>query len=171
MKEMLVYHISVHDCGSTHIFEPVVPESRLEEEDKYTPRVCAALTVPQCINSKWLFADVCLSENIPFEFFVYAAYVPVEDIIQPSIVSVPDTWMTGELWVTAPHEWKNLGKFIMIKGDKIIDESGFSKYHIYRSTSCAKTSPIAFDGSFESFTMIETDFTSSKFKEYRIFNP
>lgn len=103
MKRMRLMRIQYFDLGDEVELIPSIPQSRLDNEDDETPRICAAITLAQCIYSKFTFANKCVEINGGINFFIYTCDVPIEDIIQPSLNQVDDTWITGELWVIKPR--------------------------------------------------------------------
>lgn len=106
MRSIRLYHVCLEDRGEQTVFVPDVPERRSDNEDKWTPRVCACLTVPDCLRAMELAFDSGVAlDNAELHVSVYQARVPVEHVVQPSTEQVPDAWMTGELWVMIPIQW------------------------------------------------------------------
>ena len=106
MTDILLYHVSLQDFGDRHTFIPAVPSKRAVQEDRTMPRVCACLTLPDCLKAMELTFDAGISldgDTVPV--YVYTARVPVESIHQPDTAQVPDAWMTGELWVMDAVPW------------------------------------------------------------------
>lgn len=132
MKTMHLFRISYQDLGEEVEFYPKVPNNRLPEEDEEIPRVCAALTILQCIHSKATYLNGPLWLNKSRNIFIYEADIPVEDIMQPNCDQVSDTWFTGELWIMKPHIWKKCGNYIIKLGERITEDSYLYKYHIHK---------------------------------------
>jgi hypothetical protein len=77
-------------------------------EDNTTPRVCFAPDVGKCLTA--------LSQNCTNK--TYYVYEPdgEYDIYKPNDIAVPDSKITGELWILKPVKLKKVGK-IYCSGD------------------------------------------------------
>ena len=120
-KEPELYCISQKDLDGQTL-EPRVPDNFFTKngyEDGETPRVCFAPTIDQCLMA---ISQKC--EGI--EFYVFTPdNVPKENIYKPTVKEVPDSKITGEIWVTCPVKLKKVGK-IKVLGDSGLDGHPFN---------------------------------------------
>lgn len=127
MKTIHLYHLSDNFMGSKIELVPRIPESGSFLEDSYTPRICTSITIPGCFISKEI--SYSLNDNIDsLVFYLYAADVPVENVYQPSIVDVPDTWANGEFWVVKPQRFEYITKYRIRKQLELSDDFCYSRY-------------------------------------------
>ncbi len=116
MKKIHLYHISRTDLGPEVFLTPDVPANTGFGEDEHTPRVCACLNVPGCLQSgEFFFDDDMILGGRPKTLYVYEAWADPEDVWQPSVEQVPDAWFTGELWVTRAIRWTKVDKGVLRK--------------------------------------------------------
>ncbi len=103
MNDIRVYHISDQNFGNKIKLIPRVPESTADAnyEDDVTPRICCALTLPQCLYSTERTYDIT-SEGKEIKLYVYEAIVKASKLYQPKEDQVFDTYYTGELWLLEP---------------------------------------------------------------------
>lgn len=127
MNTIHLYHLSDNFMGSSIELIPRIPESASLAEDNYTPRICCSITIPGCFLSKEVSYSL-KSNNDYLEFYLYSADVPVENIYQPSIVDVPDTWSNGEFWVMKPQKFEYITKYRIRKQLELSDEYCYSRY-------------------------------------------
>ncbi len=107
-----LYFISNQDLDG-HILLPRVPDNFLTKngyEDSETPRICFCEDVGLCLTA--------LSANIKGKKFM--VYTPDDiakyRVYKPSIDAVPDSKITGELWITQPVKLKCVG-IVLVLGD------------------------------------------------------
>lgn len=163
MDTMHLLRITVKDLGSIAYMIPSVPESRIDGEDGQIPRVCAALTLPGCLSSTWLYGESVFEPNQEIDFYLYCADIPVDAITQPNTTLVPDAWLTGELWVTKPFMWTRLGKYTLRKGKDITIDDNLCRYNVFKDGNTqVEYTPFATDGSELSYTTVETNFHFTK---------
>lgn len=160
MKTMHLFRISYQDLGEEIELNPDIPQFRLPEEDNQIPRVCAALTILQCIQSKASFLSSKLWTDDYYSFYVYEADIPVEDLLQPTLNQVEDVWFTGELWVIKPHIWKKTGKYAIELGERIYAKDYMNKYYIHEESVPSFNNndqpKYAIDGKYNSFFFVES---------------
>lgn len=105
-----LYHLSAKNLHGITL-EPRIPVNfftRNGFEDSKTPRVCFTPTIDQCL--------LAMSQNLEGQYLY--VHVPEDSpvVYKPSIKQVPDSKVTGELWVKKPVKIKCIGK-ILVKGD------------------------------------------------------
>lgn len=92
--------------------KPRVPQNYFTKngyEDDQTPRVCFTPSVDQCLTA--------LSQNVKGKTFtVYEPDTKPSKIYKPNKGAVPDSEVTGELWVQDPVKLKKVGK-VYVTGD------------------------------------------------------
>jgi hypothetical protein len=111
-KNKKMYFISPTSMDNK-VLTPRIPDNYFTKnnyEDNVTKRVCFAPSVDKCLMG--------LSMNLKDkEFF---AHIPIEgqqlNIVHPSVKQVPDSKITGEIWVTNPVKIKCIGR-IRVTGD------------------------------------------------------
>lgn len=159
MKTMHLFRISYQDLGDIIEILPEVPKYRLPEEDGTVLRVCAATTIFQCLQSKNSYLDFNLWTDEHRTIYIYEADIPIEDIEQPSIDQVEDTWFTGEFWVTKTHAWKKVGKYILELGERIYAKEYMYRYYVRADNreraQQDRKEKYGFDGEVDSFFFIE----------------
>ena len=103
MNTIRVYHISDQNFGNSVKFIPRVPIYSANEcfEDAKTPRICCALTLPQCLYSTERTYDIT-SKDKEIKLYVYETVVEASKLYQPKEDQVFDTYYTGELWLLEP---------------------------------------------------------------------
>lgn len=103
MNTIRVYHISDQNFGNSVKFIPRVPIYSASEcvEDAKTPRICCALTLPQCLYSTERTYDIT-SKDKGIRLYVYESIVKASKLYQPKEDQVFDTYYTGELWLLEP---------------------------------------------------------------------
>lgn len=131
MKTMHLFHLSYKDLGDEAEIIPKIPKYRLDDEESETPRVCAAITILQCLQSKGIFLNETLWENTKLSLYIYEADVLVEDIEQPTLDKVEDVWFTGEMWVTQTYKWKKAGNYIIELGEEITECNYLHRYYVH----------------------------------------
>lgn len=103
-----LYHISTSNLDGKILY-PKIPSNYFTKnnyEENTTKRVCFAPDINKCLMG--------LSQNCTgMEFFVH---VPngEHEIYKPSSKEVPDSIITGELWITEPVKLKCIGKILVI---------------------------------------------------------
>lgn len=114
MNTIRVYHISDQNFGNSVEFIPRVPIYLADEcfEDTKTPRICCALTLPQCLYSTERTDDI-ESENDEIKLYVYEAYITPDKLYQPTERQVFDVYYTGELWLTEPTTFTLVGPYTL----------------------------------------------------------
>lgn len=106
-----IYHLSPENLNDITL-SPKVPSNFLIKngyEDSVTKRVCFAPSIDKAL--------IAMSQNLKNkEFFVH---VPKQTpaITHPTTKEVPDSSITGELWVTEPLKLKCIGKIHVISDD------------------------------------------------------
>ena len=159
MKTMHLFRLSYQDLGDTIELSPEVPKYRLPEEEGTIPRVCAAITILQCIQSKSSFLNSDLWTWNHKSIYIYEADIPVEDVEQPTLQQVDDVWFTGEFWVTKEHTWKKVGKFILELGERIYAKEYMYRYYVHdealESFQSDGKNKYGLDGEINNFFFIE----------------
>lgn len=114
-----MYHLSTKNLHGK-VLTPRIPVNFFTKngyEDSKTARVCFTPTIDQCL--------MAISQNLEgVELYVH---VPMEKhkVYKPSVKQVPDSKVTGELWVKEPVKIKCIGK-IYVKGDAMKDGLPFT---------------------------------------------
>lgn len=114
-----MYFISSSNMDN-RVLKPKVPSNYFTKngyEDNKTKRVCFAPSIDQCLMG--------LSQNLTGkEFYVH---IPIDDVkgYHPSTKEVPDSKITGEIWVKEDVRIKCIGKIKVIK-DKGTDGIPFT---------------------------------------------
>lgn len=114
-----MYHLSTKNLHGV-ILEPRIPSNFFTKngyEDAKTARVCFAPTIDQCL--------MALSQNIEGEYLYVHVPVDKPKVYKPSTKQVPDSKVTGELWVKEPVKIKCIGK-IFVEGDAMKDGLPFT---------------------------------------------
>ena len=113
-KEKKYYFLSENDMNEK-VLQPRIPNNFMTKngyEDNKTKRVCFAPTIDQCLMG--------LSMNLKDkEFYVHIPYPEINInklIYKPSIKEVPDSKITGEVWIKVPIKSICIGK-ILVTGD------------------------------------------------------
>lgn len=103
MNSIRVYHISDQNFGPKVKLFPRIPDSIASDihEDNQTPRICCALTLPQCLYSTERTYDITEGDK-KIKLYVYEATVKASKLYQPNENQVFDTYYTGELWLLDP---------------------------------------------------------------------
>lgn len=103
-----LYHISTSNLNGKTLY-PKIPSNYFTKnnyEDNTTKRVCFAPSINKCLMG--------LSQNCTgMEFFVHVPDGEYE-IYKPSPKEVPDSIITGEIWITEPVKLKCIGKISVI---------------------------------------------------------
>jgi hypothetical protein len=107
-SRMNIYFLSSSDSIKT--LSPRVPNNFFTKngyEDAKTKRVCFAPSIDQCL--------MALSQNLTGkEFYVYNP-ARKYNTYKPNIKEVPDSKITGEIWIKEPVELVCIGKIEVIK--------------------------------------------------------
>lgn len=162
MDEFLVWHISETFLGDEVLLEPRSPRYPMSGENEAIPRICVCMSIYGCI--------LAISPNIlhlvdKTDFYLYYSYIDPSKIYQPCDDEVPDSWVTGELWITEPHTFYLKDKYIINKHADILG-TPYSRYE-YRA-SCIEDSimdriyaePVY--GCATKFSTISLDFTKDR---------
>lgn len=91
--------------------EPRIPKTKMRGEDGEIPRIGVALTIGSCLSA-------ITSMDVGDKVHVYEAFVENTDLIQPSEDDVPDSFLTGELWLLKDTQFKLVGDLIITGGGK-----------------------------------------------------
>ncbi len=106
-----LYWLSEDDLDGKTL-EPRVPDNFFVKngfEDAHTKRLCFAPTIDQCL--------MAISQNLTDKKFnIYEPSERITTVQKPNIGAVPDSDITGELWVTDPVKLKKTGR-IHVTGD------------------------------------------------------
>ena len=106
-----LYWLSEHDYDGKTIL-PKIPRNYFTEngyEDNTTKRLCFAPSVDKCLTA--------ISQNLSGKTFtVYEPDKKITTVFKPNRGAVPDSEITGELWVKEPVRLKAVGK-IIVSGD------------------------------------------------------
>ena len=101
---MTVYHISSKFLGKQPKFQPRIPQSRMQDEDDTTPRICVAERIEDCYVA-YLGSGNSFCSRIP-KMHVYAtngnSSVPA--------TSVPDYKYTKERWLLEAAHMEYIGE-------------------------------------------------------------
>lgn len=94
--------------------KPRIPKNFFTEngyEDDYTDRVCFAPSVEQCLTA--------LSQNVSGKKFNVYEPDPSQKhtVYKPNEGAVPDSKVTGELWITEPVKVKKVGEIVCTGDD------------------------------------------------------
>lgn len=106
-----LYHLSMERMDGKVLY-PRVPESRANDEDAVTKRVCFSTSIRGCVKA------IC-AESISCSAYVYEPtdVSKIKDsIVVPSTDEVSDVKETREKWVTCPVEVKLVGVVRIIPG-------------------------------------------------------
>ena len=120
METMKLYRVELTDMGDSITFNPRVPENPMKGEDVETERICAAPTIIGCIHSGILpifitHYDMSYLENGEHPMWIYEAEVPCENLYQPTENEVPDSFLTGEMWILSPCKFTKVDKYYLGK--------------------------------------------------------
>lgn len=97
---MTVYHISHKYLGKSPTLTPRIPDTRMEDEDGITPRVCVASSVENCY--------VAITGGIP-RYPAMHVYMADGSATVPA-KGVPDSRITRERWFLEPVRFTHVGK-------------------------------------------------------------
>lgn len=100
------------------LLEPRIPDNYFTKngyEDSKTPRICVAQSIGKCLMG--------LSQNLTgAELYVHILDEPDKGVLRkslykPTAKEVPDSAITGELWITVPMNIRCIGKIKVISDD------------------------------------------------------
>lgn len=114
-----MYHLSTRNLHGT-ILKPRIPENFFTKngyEDTKIPRVCFTPTIDQSL--------MAMSQNMEGVYLYVHVPVDKHKVYKPSVEQVPDSKVTGELWVKEPVKIKCIGK-IFVEGDTMKDGLPFT---------------------------------------------
>lgn len=159
-KTTKLYHLSMERMDGRVLY-PRVPESRADNEDAVTKRVCFSTSIRGCVKA------IC-AESIMCSAYIYepADIDKIKDnIVVPSTNEVSDVKDTREKWVTCPVELKLVGVVRIIPG--IPGISGNFKTKIIPAgeniiTTDIYDNPVTFTNKFQAHNY---DLIISSFKE------
>ena len=107
-----IYFVS-SDNKNLKILQPRVPDNYFTKnnyEDNTTKRICFSTSINGCLMG--------LSQNLKNkEFYVHQA-IGDYHIIHPTILQVPDSKITKEVWLLKPTKIKVIGKILVYEDDK-----------------------------------------------------
>lgn len=125
-----LFHLSRRNDDQM-ILKPKVPDNFLTRngyEDTKTPRVCFSDDIGKCLTA--------LSQDVTGETFnVYTPDDERYEVYKPSVEAVPDSEITGELWITKPVRVIKIGSIRVIGddgGDGIPYKYGDNTAHLYK---------------------------------------
>lgn len=129
MNKMRVYHLTKLNLGKALKLKPNIPECAVKAfEDISTPRICAATSIIGCLRALELpGSDLGSDHDIGTDIYCYVADVDVNLLYQPTIQEVKDVFITGEVWIKQPHEFKLLRIFKLKKLEEV-ENSLYSRY-------------------------------------------
>ncbi len=114
-----LYWLSEEDLDNV-IIQPRVPNNFFVKngyEDAHTKRLCFTPSIDQCL--------MAISQNLKGKNYnVYEPSEQISKVLKPNIGAVPDSDITGELWVTEPVKLKKTG-VINVTGDDGADGKKF----------------------------------------------
>ena len=81
-------------------FEPKIPDTTLDREDKVTPRICTAPTLLDALQAMTHPAMVIRKlKEIGIPPIIHAYYLTSDKICIPTVEQLPDVDITGERWI------------------------------------------------------------------------
>ncbi len=102
-----LYHVSMEFVDE---FIPRIPDTRLIDENSYTPRICCAPTIEQGVEaSPGILSGIKMAMEIGFSpiLHVYELFAPEESIYRPTEEDVPDADRSDEVWILEePSDWE-----------------------------------------------------------------
>lgn len=115
-KSSTLFHLSFNNLDNTKL-QPKIPSNFLTlngYENNTEKRVCFSPSIKKCLRA--------MSQNLTGkELYVHVPISNKLDVYTPTIKEVPDSKITGEVWIKTPVKIKCIGK---IKVDKASDNDG-----------------------------------------------
>lgn len=107
-----LYWLSEEDLDGK-IMKPRVPDNYFTRngfEENKIKRLCFSPTVDQCL--------MAMSQNLSGRtFYIYEPSIPIKNVKKPNVGAVPDSGITGELWVCEPVSIMKTGAIKVIGDD------------------------------------------------------
>lgn len=130
---MIVFHLSHKFIGKECIFNPKIPENRVENENDSVKRICVSNSKEGCILLKSglyygeLIVNGLSSGRIPrYHDHFYFCDIEEDQIYYPSESEVPDCVIHGldrrEIWLLKPTKMYYIGKTSKKLWPEIINE-------------------------------------------------
>lgn len=162
MKTLHVYFLSDKNLSDRVTLHPrIIDEDRIAiGEDNSIPRICCSNSIKGCIDS----IDIAsrLHRDIQ-HFWLYEADVDIANIIQPISDMVPDSWFTGEFWITESQEFILISEYTFratMKISPVYSRYIFSKCDPYGCEIADRVQAYNLYGGPDSFSFIEMDHES-----------
>ena len=148
MKYITVYRFEMVYNGTSFIKQPSIPNYRMIGENTTIPRISVCTTIPACIQAlnlpdyqfkklndkpgrKYVTDnDKTVDLNIrrkPIKIYLYAYDATIDELSYP--VDVPDSWITGELWLTKPTDFVYVDTYY-VRVCMHIPNSCYSRYTV-----------------------------------------
>jgi len=150
-----LYHLSMERMDGRVLY-PRVPESRADDEDDVTKRVCFSTSIRGCVKA------IC-ADDIACSAYIYepADISKIKDsIVVPSTDEVNDVKETREKWVTCPVEVKLIGVVRIIPGTGSKFKTKVTPVGETIITTDIYDHPVAFTNKFQAdnYNLIVSDF-------------
>lgn len=158
-----LYHLSMERMDGRVLY-PRVPESRADNEDSVTKRVCFSTSIRGCVKA------IC-AESIVCSAYIYepADIDKIKDnIVVPSTNEVSDVKDTREKWVTCPVELKLVGVVRIIPGISGKFKTKINPIEETIITTDIYDNPVTFTNKFQAdnYNLIISDF-KKLYNEYK----
>lgn len=139
MRTITLYRISLKDLGYRVTLVPAIPKYSSDRENKELPRICACPTITGCLDSLQLgwnpyYQEINDKINLDpsgIDLYLYKANVPIDNVIQPTVHDVGDSFITGEMWIIDSQVFTLETKYHLSK-HMSFPNSALSRYEMRR---------------------------------------